>query len=504
MPRMGLTLRAFVGLLAAAIPPIATLLVLGIWNPPLLEPGRIYLVAVVALVLTMGWSAIVAVLLARALGQEVRSLLRLAEHGGPRTRTPSESAEAIELDARSKRMAETLDERNRQVAELAAQANATPISDDPRLVARHVVTSVRSVTGDPTWQLAVLATADAEELGPGVYDAAAATPGELTDLHRWASVAGSGEAGPVRRNDGPWGAFLIVEVAAHDELRAILLAPWEGRAEPSAAEVDLLSLVGQTTATAIEHALLYAKVRRQADALDRMGSIQRDFLRAVSHDLQTPLASIRGLAGELRSRVGMDRDSATDLDLIEHQADRLRRMVQQLLAMSRLEAGVLAPQPEVVNARLLLDRTWSALRAGDRHFELRSDGPAVLVVADPDRLEQVLWAVLDNAVKYSPPGSAISVALTATDETGLRARITVRDEGPGMDAATVTHAFDQFYRSDQARRMAPDGSGIGLYTARGLIEAMDGTVLIESALGRGTTIILELPAEPIEEAAASS
>jgi signal transduction histidine kinase len=174
-------------------------------------------------------------------------------------------------------------------------------------------------------------------------------------------------------------------------------------------------------------------------------------------------------------------------------------MVQQLLAMSRLEAGVLAPQPEVVSARPLVERTWAALRAADRQLELRVEEPHLLLVADPDRLEQVLWAILDNAVKYSPPSSPITVTLGAVDPSGTRALIAVHDDGQGMDLETTERAFEQFYRSEQARRIAPDGSGIGLYTARGLMEAMGGSVRISSGVGQGTTIILELPAEPVEE-----
>jgi signal transduction histidine kinase len=496
MPRLGMTIRAFVALFVGAIPPLVLLLAVVRADPDILQSPSFGLLAVGILSGAVAWAAVVATLAARALGLELRNLVTLASRGG---------AEAGELDIQSRRLADSLDERNRQVAELAAQAQSAPISDDPRLVARHVVDTVRSVTADDTWHLAILDSSNKAGLPPGIYgagDGSLLPPNELTDLHRWASVAESdGSVQRVRRAEGPWGAFVMVEVAAHDQLRAILLAPWEGRAQPSTAELDLLSLVGQHAATAIEHALLYATVRQQADELDRMGAIQRDFLRAVSHDLQTPLASIRALAGELRSDPSTDEGSARDLDLIEHQADRLRRMVQQLLAMSRLEAGVLTPRQEVLAPRPLVERTWAALRAADRALDLRLQEPPLLLVADPDRLEQVLWAVLDNAIKYSPPATPIHVEIGPAKDDGTRGRITVRDEGPGMDPETIGHAFDQFYRASQARRLAPDGSGIGLYTARGLVETMGGLVRLESVLGQGTAVILELPSEPVEEPA---
>jgi two-component system, OmpR family, phosphate regulon sensor histidine kinase PhoR len=503
MPRLSLTLRAFVALLLAALPPLVLLLVLDVANQRSPQPIAFSVAALAVIAACVGWSAIIAVLVAGTLGQEIRDLLHLAERGGAASTDLSRaSAESSELDARSLRLTQALDERNRQVSELASQVSAAPISDDPRQVAEHVVRTVRSVTNDPTWLLAVLDSQRRGSLPPGAYGAsdASAQPAELNDQHRWATVAiGKPSGHRARRADGPWGAFMVVDVAADEQLRAILMAPWEGRPQPSAAELDLLSLVGQQAATAIEHALLFATVREQADELERMGVIQRDFLRAVSHDLQTPLASIRALANDLRSRPGLDPTSAADLDLIEYQADRLRRMVQQLLAMSRLEAGVLEPRQEVLSPRPIVERTWAALRAGDRPLEVEVSGPALLLVADPDRLEQVLWAVLDNAVKYSPPGAGVEISIAAVDSIGSRAVISISDHGLGMDPEAATHAFEQFYRADQARRIAPDGSGIGLYTARGLMEAMGGSVSLSSTLGRGTTVTLELPAEPVEE-----
>jgi signal transduction histidine kinase len=115
----------------------------------------------------------------------------------------------------------------------------------------------------------------------------------------------------------------------------------------------------------------------------------------------------------------------------------------------------------------------------------------------------VLWALLDNAVKYSTAASAISVQLRAAvvgPEGRLRAEIAIRDEGGGMDDETQERAFEQFYRAADARRVAPDGSGVGLYAARGLVRAMGGDVNLVSELGSGTSVTVSLPAEPLEDA----
>ena len=250
----------------------------------------------------------------------------------------------------------------------------------------------------------------------------------------------------------------------------------------------------------MEHALLVEQLRAQTEELNRMASVQSDFLRGVTHDLQTPLTRVSALAAEVGEQPQLSEASRADLETISHQADRLRRMVAQLLVASRLEVGALQPAQEVFRVEPIVQRTWDALRAG-RPFQLEVAGIPHLVVADPDRFEQVLWALLDNAVKYSPAGSAVAVRLSGDRAAAreLQSVIQIRDEGSGMDEEAQARAFEQFYRSETARRLAPDGSGVGLYAARGLVEAMGGTIEIASRLGGGTTVTLTLPAEPLEE-----
>jgi signal transduction histidine kinase len=293
-------------------------------------------------------------------------------------------------------------------------------------------------------------------------------------------------------------------VAAGDELRATLLAPWEGRPGPSPADLNLFGLIGQHAATAIEHALLYTRVRLQTDELNRMAAVQTDFLRGITHDLQTPLTSIRALASELQGSDVVDAAARIDLETIAHQADRLRRMVGQLLAVSRLEVGELTPRQEVFRAAPLVRRTWDALRDTAHGFSVEEAGPPHLVVADPDRLEQVLWALMDNAVKYSPAGSPVSLRIegrASPSGPGLVSEISISDAGAGMDPTTAERAFEQFFRADDARRLVPDGSGIGLYAARGLVEAMGGQIRVASEPGKGTSMIVTLQAEHADDVA---
>lgn len=484
MPRTSLWLRVFVGLLIAVLPPILLLVGALLLTNSLLEAVDPNLVAVTVVAGTIAWAAILGVVYTRSMAEDLRSMLTLAERG--------EAVDNPELGAAYRQLATALDERNRQIASLAREAGSVAIDDAPRRVVEALVAAIRPVMGDATWRAAVLSSEDPGILSPGIYvgSGEAAEPAEIGDLERWASVSGADS--PVARLQGPWGAFAVVNVASNDRLRAILYAPWEGRPEPSPAEMALLALVGQHFGASVEHALLYARVRSQADELDRLAGIQADFLRGVTHDLQTPLTSIGALATELRADGSLSTAARVDLDTISHQAERLRRMVSQLLVASRLEAGGLVPQVEVFAVPPLVERTWAALRA-DRPFELRVEGTPHLAVADPDRLEQVLWALLDNAVKYSPAGSPIEVVVAPVDGS---LGVTVRDRGTGMDDETRRQAFDQFYRSAQARKLAPDGSGVGLYAAKGLVEAMGGSVRLESALGAGTAVTVRLTAEP--------
>lgn len=489
---MSASARIFFVLLLVAVPPLLVLAILFAFAAPLLATlGRGTTLLLVVLV-AVGWAAVMSVVTGRSFGRDVEALIGVAERGN----VPADSTSEAQ-----RRLNAALDERNHQLAQLAAHVRAVPITDEAATVARRVVGAVRAVTSNPTWSFAVLQSSSPADLPVGVYAGEGdQQPDAITELHRWASVTDDADSSGVRYSEGAWGAFVVIEVGEEDLVRGVLLAPWEGRSAPSAADRNMLLLIGQHASLALEHALLYARVRRQAEELDRMGMLQRDFLRGITHDLQTPLTSIRAVASELRATSGLGESAVTDLSVIEHQADRLRRMVAQLLAVSRLEAGVLQPEIDVVRVEPLVRRTWTALRA-DRPFTLEAEGEPHLTIGDSDRVEQVLWALLDNAVKYSQPGTPVEVRLSTsrTTDGALWSTTEVRDHGVGMDAETRRRAFEQFFRSDVARKMAPDGSGIGLFAAFGLIRAMGGEISVSSSEGVGTVMSVRLPAESAVE-----
>ena len=211
-------------------------------------------VAVVVFLGALGWAAMLALVFTGGLADEVRSFLSLAERGErtatpptpatPTGRWPSRSTSATASSTPSR-----------------ARRARVPIDDEPRAVVGALVSAVRTVMRDPTWRCAVMTSATPDLLPPGVYHG---IDDELPDepigeLERWASVTGAER--PARHVEGPWGAFAVADVAVSDRLGAILYAPWEGRLDPTPAEIALLTLVGQHAGTALEHSLLYAQVR---------------------------------------------------------------------------------------------------------------------------------------------------------------------------------------------------------------------------------------------------
>ncbi|HET9497596.1 MAG TPA: histidine kinase dimerization/phospho-acceptor domain-containing protein, partial [Candidatus Limnocylindria bacterium] len=351
------TLRVFVLSASVVVPAlVAFALLVGFAGSWVDEVG----IGTALLVVSLGsllWAVVVALFGSRTVSRDLDEVVSLAERGSAPETEALEAGSDGDLSAAQRRLKAALDERNRQIGILAGEV-ATATRGGPADLAARVVSVTRDVTRDPTWELVVLRTSDPTLLPVGVYDGDPATPPrELGELEQWAAVTGADDATGPRHLDGPWGAVLAVDASSGEGLTGLLLAPWEGRATPSPAERDLLSLVAQIAGSAIEDALLYARLQTQTDELNRMAAVQSDFLRGVTHDLQTPLTSIRALASELGSSADLSEDARNDLMAIAHQSDRMRRMVGQLLAVSRLEAGALESRQEIFRVEPIVQRT---------------------------------------------------------------------------------------------------------------------------------------------------
>ncbi|MEO8571918.1 MAG: ATP-binding protein [Chloroflexota bacterium] len=282
------------------------------------------------------------------------------------------------------------------------------------------------------------------------------------------------------------------ELRAGDERMGLILASLPATVAWERADQTLLDLYASEIGVAIRNAELFNQVQEQNQQLRRLGEVKDDFLRGVSHNLQTPLTSIRSNAEALAATTGPDPRLATIAD----QADRLSRMVQQLLLVGRLESTPPRPTADVLAIAPRIQRAWEAIGSTERRLTLHDGAADWLAVADGDQLDQVLWALLDNAVKYGE--GAVTVEVGA-DPAARILWATIADEGRGLDDSDRAWLFGRFERG-VAGRTSGNGSGLGLYVSRALMRGMGGDLVLDPPVpDRGATFRLTLPGESASE-----
>ncbi len=276
-----------------------------------------------------------------------------------------------------------------------------------------------------------------------------------------------------------------------------LLAPDQRRLLDALADQAALAIERINLARDVDKAKIAAEAERLRSAL----------LTSISHDLRTPLASIIGAATGLKNyRGSLDENAQNELiRTIQEEADRLNHFIGNLLDMTRLESGAIAPHLDSVD---LSDVVGSALRRAGRilaghktHIDLAPDLP--MLKLDPVLFEQVLFNLLDNAAKYAPAGTTVEIRAR---RDGTSVRLEVLDEGEGIPQADLERIFDKFYRVHAGDRRRV-GTGLGLAICRGFIEAMGGTIRAGNRpdrTGALFTIVFPVPAEQksLEEKAA--
>jgi signal transduction histidine kinase len=224
--------------------------------------------------------------------------------------------------------------------------------------------------------------------------------------------------------------------------------------------------------------------------------MQVDFVANVSHELRTPLTAIKGLVETLRDGAVDDPDVRDHfLETVEDETDRLIRLVNDLLILSRADSEALNLHCEPLDLGLLAEALAQRLlpQAEARQVvlkaEAKSQPPPVL--ADPDRVEQVLVNLVDNAIKYSHAGGVVTIRVESGP--GQMVLVHVQDQGIGIPAEDLPRIGERFYRADRARSRAEGGSGLGLAIARALVEAHGGWLRLESEEGLGTLVTFSLP-----------
>ena len=226
----------------------------------------------------------------------------------------------------------------------------------------------------------------------------------------------------------------------------------------------------------------------------RLETVRRDFVANVSHELRTPVAVIRANAETLLAGAKDDPAIAGKLiDGLHRNAERLARILADLLDLSRLDAGQYRLEVGPVLVRSLTEQSLSAVepQAQKRGVEVRVDIPDALTVrADPKALDQILVNLIDNGVKYTRPEGNVWVEAR---EIGDAVRIEVRDDGPGIADKHRERVFERFYRADPSRSREAGGTGLGLSIVKHLVESMGGEVGVEPNAPRGSIFWLQLP-----------
>jgi signal transduction histidine kinase len=234
---------------------------------------------------------------------------------------------------------------------------------------------------------------------------------------------------------------------------------------------------------------------RERDHLERLMTIRRDFVANVSHELRTPVTSIQGYAETLLRKDPKPEKRAEFLEIIFRQSQRIGALVEQLLALSELEARDkdLAREDIELIAIARHVRETVAGEAEKRSITVSVDMPEDLhVIADPEGVERALLNLVDNAVKYGRDGGRVAIAAT---KDGSKAIVEVTDDGEGIAEQHVPRLFERFYRVDAGRSRDRGGAGLGLAIVKHLVESMGGTIDVESKLGEGTTFRVTLPIE---------
>jgi signal transduction histidine kinase len=221
--------------------------------------------------------------------------------------------------------------------------------------------------------------------------------------------------------------------------------------------------------------------------------LKANIISLVSHELRTPLSHIKGYASTLlQPDVSWDAETQHDfIASIERQADRLGRLISDLLEISRLDAGGTARMElERVSPLVLVERGLRLANPNAAGHPIAVDAAAnlPLVVADPTHVERVLSNLVENAAKYSPDGSAIAVDVRAQDDVVV---FSVRDRGTGLTAEELSHLFERFYRSPRVKHRTP-GTGLGLAICREIVIAHGGKIWAESVEEEGSTFYFSL------------
>ena len=285
-------------------------------------------------------------------------------------------------------------------------------------------------------------------------------------------------------------SFILVPLASHGHVlgaMTLVTSPESGR-RFGEADVRLAEELARRAGVAIENARLY----RAANDANRA---KEEFLATLSHELRTPMTAVLGWARMMKMGGLSESETGEAVEAIEKSASVQMQLIEDILDMSRIMAGKMSMVPAPVDLRTIAEAALSAVRptADVKGVEILTRYPQELppVLGDGNRLQQVFWNLLTNAIKFTSRGGSVFVDIVRHQDN---LTVTVRDTGSGIDPAFLPHVFDRFRQQDSSTTRAHGGIGLGLAIARHLVEMHGGTIRAESeGLGRGATFVVELP-----------
>ena len=405
-------------------------------------------------------------------------------------------------------------------AQILADAGAFFSSNiDPTWVTQAIAERVAEVLGD--WSAVILRAGDKElsvasiyhrdmaslglawsyiyrqplVVGEGIIGQVVSTgyPSMMTDVPRTLDVTNPGTYHP---SPAKLASLLVLPLRTRREMiGALVIAANDPERAMTDDKLPLAEVLAERAALAIENAKLYTEqveARRKVEDLSRL---KDEFLSIASHELRTPVTSIKGYTqlAKMLIKEGDLNTSEEYLDIALDQIDRMSRLILELLDVSRIETGRLEIRREPINwsqfVRDVVHRHHTAV--SDRRFHVSVPDDGKVVTGDRDRLEQVLGNLLENAVKYSPDGSDVTVTV---DDRGESLVTAVCDRGIGIPADELGQVFERFHRGRQVSSTNYGGLGLGLYITKQIIERHAGSIWVESKEGHGTTFYFSLPA----------
>jgi len=292
----------------------------------------------------------------------------------------------------------------------------------------------------------------------------------------------------------PRSVVCVPLICGDAKIGTVVLENWRGCKEFSSHDLELAGALVNLVAVAVDRARLALESKHGRGVMENASRLQQDIMAALSHEMRTPLASIKGYASALLlDDVQWDVKTQREyLEIIVEECDKLDEIVADLLDASIIDAGRLKIEKEpTLLTRLAQEVVDEVARRSDRHRFLVSFPPEFPVVdADSGQIQRVLFNLVDNAVKYSPGGGLVVVNGQMREDEVI---ISVADQGQGIAPEHLNRLFERFFRVKFISGQHVVGSGLGLPIARNIVEAHGGRIWAKSRLGEGTTVYFTLP-----------